>query len=114
MQGRKPPLLDESRLGQRIKQARKAAHMTAEAFAEATDISVSFLREIERGSKKPSIAKFVEIANVLGVSADELLCDSVNSARKIVLSGIAQELDGLPPNQIQFIENMIKTMKVVI
>lgn len=44
-------MLDESRLGQRIKQARKAAHMTAEAFAEATDISVSFLREIERGSK---------------------------------------------------------------
>lgn len=36
-------MLDESRLGQRIKQARKAAHMTAEAFAEAADISVSFL-----------------------------------------------------------------------
>ena len=60
MQGRKPPLLDESRLGQRIKQARKAAHMTAEAFAEATDISVSFLREIERGSKNRALLNLLK------------------------------------------------------
>lgn len=104
-------MLDVGKMGKRIKQARRAKHITAEAFAEQVEISVSFLREIERGSKKPSIVKFVEMANVLGVSADELLRDSVDVSQPLVLQGIAQELEGLPTEQVTFIEKMVKAMK---
>lgn len=104
-------MLDVNKLGKRIKQARRAKHITAEAFAEQVEISVSFLREIERGGKKPSIAKFVEIANALEVSADELLRDSVNVSQPLVLQGIAQELEGLPTEQITFIEKIVRAMK---
>lgn len=104
-------MLDTNKLGERIKQARKSRHITAEAFAEKIEISVSFLREIERGSKKPSIAKFVDIANALGISADDLLRDSIKASEPLVLQGIAQELEGLPAEQISFIEKMVKAMK---
>ena len=45
-------MLHLNKLGKRIKQARKEKHMTAETFAEKVGISISFLREIERGNKK--------------------------------------------------------------
>ncbi len=104
-------MLDVNKLGKRIKQTRRAKHITAEAFAEKIEISVSFLREIERGSKRPSIVKFVEIANALEVSADYLLKDSINVSEPLILQGIAQELDGLPIKQVNFIEKVVKTMK---
>lgn len=104
-------MFDINKMGKRIKQARRAKHITAEAFAERIEISVSFLREIERGSKRPSIAKFVEIANALEVSADDLLRDSVDVSQPLVLQGIAQELEGLPTEQVVFIEKMVRAMK---
>ena len=47
-------MFDINKIVKRIKQARRAKHITAEAFAERIEISVSFLREIERGSKIPT------------------------------------------------------------
>ena len=66
-------------------------HITAEAFAESVNISISFLREIERGNKKPALDNFIKIANELGVSADELLSDSIDSAKPAVLNRITKK-----------------------
>lgn len=104
-------MLDISKMGKRIKQIRRAKHITAETFAEQVKISISFLREFERGNKKPSMAKFVEMANALGVSADELLKDSINVSEPLILQGITQELEGLPADRITFIEKMVEAMK---
>ncbi len=104
-------MLDTIKLGNRIKQARKARHITAEALAEKTEISVSFLREIERGGKKPSMTKFVDIANALEVSADELLKDSITVSEPLIIQGIAQEIEGLPAEKVVFIEKIVKAMK---
>lgn len=104
-------MLNSNKLGKRIKQARKEKHMTAETFAEKVGISISFLREIERGNKKPSISNFVEIANALEVSADELLKDNIHASEPLILQGIAAELEGLPTEQIYIIENMVRAIK---
>ena len=104
-------MLNSNKLGKRIKQARKEKHMTAETFAEKVGISISFLREIERGHKKPSISNFVEIANALEVSADELLKDNIHASEPLILQGIAAELEGLTPKQINLIEKVVKAMK---
>ncbi len=104
-------MLDAAKLGNRIKRARCAKHMTAEAFAEKTDLSVSFLREIERGSKKPSLAKFIEIANALEMSSDDLLKDSIHVSNPLILQGLAKELEGLSANQLSLIEKVVLTMR---
>ena len=104
-------MLNSNKLGKRIKQARKEKHMTAETFAEKVGISISFLREIERGNKKPSISNFVEIANALEVSADELLKDNIHASEPLILQGIAAELEDLTPKQINLIEKVVKAMK---
>lgn len=66
-------LLDKKLLGNNVYRLRKERHLTAEYLAEAADMSVYYLREIERGAKKPSLKLFIKLANALGVRANDLL-----------------------------------------
>ncbi|MBE7051920.1 MAG: helix-turn-helix transcriptional regulator [Ruminococcaceae bacterium] len=103
-------MVNADRLGKRIKEARQEKHLTGEQLAEKLSISLGFLRELERGGKKPSLDTLIIIANELEVSADELLCDSVNKAQPIVLGNIAKKLEGLSTEKLLFIEKMIDSM----
>ena len=72
--------VDAKAVGQRIKAAREKKSMTQEDLAARINISPTHVSVIERGTKIPRIDTFVAIANVLEVSADELLVDVVNCA----------------------------------
>ena len=64
-------------MGRRIKAARKKASMTQARLAEEIGMSEVHISNMESGTGNPSLATLVDIANVLSVSTDELLCDSV-------------------------------------
>lgn len=70
-------MLEGKLLGRRIQKYRRKKNLSAERFAEIIDASVPYIRELERGAKTPSMKMFVTIVNTLEVTADELLCDSV-------------------------------------
>jgi len=55
-------------LGVRIRQYRKKIGLTQEELAFNSNISVSFLGDIERGNKKPSIESLEKLLKVLGVT----------------------------------------------
>ena len=97
-------------LGKRIKQLRRERHITAEKLAEMTGLSTSFLREIERGNKKPALDKFVIIANCLEVSVDALLCDDIKKAEPLMLNSITKKMKDLKPEQLQMVEAVFKAM----
>ena len=63
-------------LGERIKMERLNKKLTQEKLAEMANLSVSFLGQIERGDRKPSLETVVKISNVLDISVDILLQDS--------------------------------------
>lgn len=71
--------LDLVRLGKRIKAARKRRGLSQLALSEALDCTPNHLSFIENGNRSLSLAKFVQLANVLSVSADELLMDSLDN-----------------------------------
>ena len=97
-------------LGERIKQHRKFRHMTAEKFAAEIDVSLSFLWELERGNKKPSLKTFVKIANVLNISADDLLCDSLAVSTTPQLNNLSKKLDRLNKEQLKMVELTLDSM----
>ena len=66
-------------LGKRIRQQRILANMTQEKLSEAAGISLSFLGHIERGTRKASLDTLVRICNVLKVSPQLLLQDSLEN-----------------------------------
>jgi len=57
----------------RIRKAREEQGYTREKFAEALDVSVSYLAELERGRTGISVKMLIKVCNVLGLSADYIL-----------------------------------------
>ena len=66
-------------LGEQIKRCREKRGFTQEQLAEKIGVSIETISSIERGIKMPRLQNFVAIANQLGVSADELLQDELDS-----------------------------------
>lgn len=69
--------MDYKALGQRVRELRKSMKLSQEKLAELCNISSTYIGVIERGEKKLSVDALVRIANVLDVSLDFLLVDSL-------------------------------------
>lgn len=92
-------LVDLSAIGSRIKAARERKHLTQEDLAAIVDLSPTHVSVIERGVKPPKLETFVRIANALGVSADTLLQDVVDSSAEGVANSLAADIMKLPANE---------------
>ena len=66
-------MIDTSKLGQRIADARRARGLTQNQLAITVCVTAQAVSKWERGSSCPDIAILDEIANALGVSVSELL-----------------------------------------
>ena len=60
-------------VGRRIQKNRKKKHISQEQLAFQISSSASYISNIERGVKKPSLQTLVEIAEVLGVTVNDFL-----------------------------------------
>lgn len=65
--------LDYGKMGARIRQVRKARGWSQEALAKRCGISLNFMGNIERGSRKMSMDTFATLCRELGADADALL-----------------------------------------
>ena len=63
----------QEEVGKRVRQLRKRRGMTMAALAEAADISVQYVSEIEHGKKSMTMGRLLRVARALGVSTDRLL-----------------------------------------
>ena len=63
---------EESEVGSRLREVRRAQHRTLRDVAEAAGISESFLSQVERAKVSASVATLRRIAVVLGVTVGDL------------------------------------------
>lgn len=70
--------------GENVKRMRKLRGMTGEAMAEKCNITPTFLRQIESGTKGVSVDNLVNICNVLNVSPAYLLAGDLNTLEDTV------------------------------
>ena len=70
-------------LGQRIRLMRKKKGLTQLHLSELVGLSPTYISYIESGYKSMSLATFIDIANALNVTADELLVDSLENTVKV-------------------------------
>jgi len=66
--------------------------MTQERLAELAGCNDSYIGQVERGAKNPSLEMLVNIAKALGVTLDYLLSDTINHERD---DGLLDELVSL-------------------
>lgn len=73
--------LDYQAVGTRIRRFRTARGLTQQALAELSFQEPSNISHIERGATKLGLPTIVNIANALGVTTDDLLCDSLENSK---------------------------------
>ena len=94
------------RLGKRIKQLRVMRDMTQEQLAEASNVSISFLGNVERGSKNPTVETIYKIANALDVTMSEL--PSSDTGIQVLEEPTSVELRRLLSEYSDKIQNLYK------
>lgn len=102
-------MMDKFTTGDRIKEARKNCRLTQEQLAERLDVSVEFVGQIERGLKLPSMQVFIKLIEVLNVSADYILRDSVSTGQLFGDNAIGRKIEKLKPKQKIALEALIDT-----
>lgn len=60
-----------------MKNCRTARKLSQEEFADTLGISTHYLSDIERGVRVPKLDTFIKILNILEISADYMLQDSL-------------------------------------
>ena len=65
----------EQRFGINVRRVRKERGLTQEALAHDVEIDVSYLGQIERGERNPTLALVQRLSDALGVGPLTLLVD---------------------------------------
>lgn len=103
--------LDYHAIGTRIRRLRKAQGLTQQTLAEISNQEPSNISHIERGATKLSLPTLVSIANALGVTADELLCDSLRASSAVFESEAARLLSGCSHTERKIITETMRTLR---
>lgn len=103
--------LDYRAIGKRIKIERIKADLTQEKLAEMSGVSPTHMSNIETGTTRVSLTTMVAIANALGVTLDDLMCDSVTHARVQFEQDIADILSDCDTYEIRMIADMAQALK---
>ena len=72
--------MNRTALGTRIRQERLNQNLTQEQLAEKLNVSTTYMGYIERGERTLTLSKLIDLANLLDVSIDYLLMDSISSS----------------------------------
>ena len=96
-------------MGDRVQDTRKNRGLTQEQLAEKIDITVEYMSQIERGLKTPSMQVFIKLVEVLDVSADYLLRDTVSTRNLYGDKQLGSKLERLTPKQRVALEALIDT-----
>lgn len=78
--------------GEKLRKCRIAKKLTMAELAELSNISYRYLGDIERGEKIPKLDTLLIIANVLEVSLDYLLQDSLSIYKKQDIQNLIYKL----------------------
>lgn len=103
--------LDFKAIGKRIKIARIKKNFTQEAVADRIGVSPQHVSNIETGNSSVSLPTLVAIANMLTVSVDELLCDTILASKPIFEKEAKEIFEDCNDLEIRVLVDVLKTTK---
>lgn len=106
--------LDYQAIGTRIRRLRKAQGLTQQTLAEMSNQEPSNISHIERGVTKLSLPTLVNIANALGVTADDLLCDSLIESKASFERETTEILSDCTHQELKIITGTMRALKEIL
>lgn len=98
-------------LGQRIRLLRENLGISQEKLAEKANLNTSFVGQIERGGKKPTLETLEKIVNALDISFEELFAferDLIKHKDTLIANKIAFELHGRSQDEQEAVLSLVK------
>ena len=105
-------ILNKYEVGQRIRRLRQLSNYTQAEFAEAVDISINFLSEIENGKKGLSQERLARISHQLHTSCDYILFGKDSKQVDIIEATSTMTVDELGTLK-DYLESLIKMRKLM-
>ena len=84
-------------IGRNIRKFRQAKKLRLEDLAEKAGLSTNYVGALERGEKVPSLETLIKIINALGVSADMVMSDVIQTGYEVKNSLLNEKLEKLSP-----------------
>lgn len=98
-------------IGKKIKEYRKINEFTQETLGEKAGLHYSYIGQVERGEKEPSLKSLLKIADALGVGVDKLLIDyDISSDVSIKISNITDLLLERDEKELEMIYVLLKDL----
>ena len=104
-------IMDKEFIGKKIKEYRKINNFTQETLGEKAGFHYSYIGQVERGEKEPSLKALNKIADALGVGVDKLLIDyDLSSEASIKISNITDLLLNRNEKELEMIYTLLKDL----
>lgn len=97
-------------IGRNIRKYRLMKKLRQEDLAELANLTNNYIGAIERGEKIPSLETLIVIINALGVSADMILADVIDTGYMVKDSLLAEKLSKLSAEDRAKIYDVVDTM----
>ena len=98
-------------IGKRIRDLRIKNNLTQGQLAKKTGLSAAHISNIETAHTKVSLPSVVDIANILNVSVDELVGDSIRPLTNAHARSIYMLLEDCSNDELKFMCDVLETMK---
>jgi len=102
--------IDRKSLGKRIQKHRKELDLTQATLAERAKLDTTYLSQVERGVKSPSLDALARIAKALKVGLGALLEDTRASKSVPLTKEIAEILSAWTPKQRRAVLQALRTL----
>ena len=103
--------IDYKSIGVRIKAARQQKHYTQDQVAEMCDVSIQHISNIENNKTKVSLPLFIDIANALQVTLDQLVCGVLQQADAVYAKEIDEIFESCSIEEKRLLIQSLKSTK---
>lgn len=101
--------MDKKQFGRKLNMARKDLGLTSEKLSELCNLNATYVRQIEAGTKVPSLPVFVTFCEVLKVSPSYLLSEVIESQGGKEMDVLYDLWNTATPSQIKVITAMVQS-----
>lgn len=98
-------------MGKRITEKRKKMNLTQLQLSEMVNVSGTYMSHIERAKSKPSLQVIADIATALHTSIDYLVLGIPDRESAPKMNQIYQDISNLLPDQWDYLEVFLETLK---
>lgn len=102
--------MGQNQLGKRINAVRKDRGLTSDKLSELCNINATYLRQIEGGTKMPSLPVFIDICKALRISPDYLLQDELTENEISTIREVEKLWKDVSPQKQELVLTMIKAV----